>query len=940
MKVDLHTLIRQLGVNRILPMRAANVCDFNEVSTVNDLLSFYRAGKDFQKFRNCGLKTRMELEEFCSRYAYLTENDNVASESEDDYEFLNPAIDYENITVHELSKRHKWSVRSLNCCVISDISNLNDLIDVYRHSESFIRLKNCGQKTNRELIDTVEFYVNDLRSYSEELSVVFDQNPSISELASKHHWSVRTVNCCNSEGVVDLEGIARYYETYGSFLAWKKCGAKTNEELIETVNYYRKVRRVSKNYASLLSDFLGFPELLSIEIEQTECYKEFGKSLKRVLWDLKLFNLRDVFNYSSVDKDNAVNVESNAIDFIAMLRNQYSVAFGLYARLSTWLDMEEIYERTERNSELLESLNSLLRLKNFDLCGLEQLKKNFTEWDEKSIVQIIVILLADIRFRTDYGIYLNSYLDSVCPLNIKLFSFLNVYFRYRRDKSELQNEIINSLLLECKRELTLRDLGSQFHLSPERIRQIRTREFDLLKRDLCVLDFIVNSKLKIFDYVKSGSNVDICREFCDKLNALEKTNFSRNFIVLALSIIYKNSHTLIVLDRFDVLQLSHQEILSSRDSLRFILIDSSYFDLICIKDLMKDLKRRKSESKSSNRNIDLRKFVQLHITCSEENCFDFIDLAKSLIQGLEGLQISSDNVLLFAGNSVRKIQNLTCGIFKEHNVPLTINDLLLELKNKLPTINLSKDYIRRSLGDKDVFVSYGLSGYYGLKEWDEAIDLSKAELIVDLVKKYLKDCLLPQHISLIYDFIRRVRATSDRTVETMIRLDQSGDIIKYGGGYYGLRSIHPQEKEFFVRPLIGSHFRDKVLKRYHLSDFERVVSDLARKNNYFLDQVRAALIARCENGKFEINHDGKFVVKSELLEKGEDVNVHSKHISRDYRDSTLFQISDPEILEVVVPLLKEDRYVKAIEEASKYYGRRGVKLSFMQWKELIESLRC
>lgn len=61
-----------------------------------------------------------------------------------------------NISLEKLTKIENLSVRSSNVCEGNGLNDLNAILSYYWKNNDFLLLKNCGQKSNAELIDIRE----------------------------------------------------------------------------------------------------------------------------------------------------------------------------------------------------------------------------------------------------------------------------------------------------------------------------------------------------------------------------------------------------------------------------------------------------------------------------------------------------------------------------------------------------------------------------------------------------------------------------------------------------------------------------------------------------------------------------------------------------------------------------------------------------------------
>lgn len=66
----------------------------------------------------------------------------------------------ENISLEQLSKIENLSVRSFNVCDWNRLNDLTAILTYYWENDDFLGLRNCGQKSNTELIGLCKKYEN------------------------------------------------------------------------------------------------------------------------------------------------------------------------------------------------------------------------------------------------------------------------------------------------------------------------------------------------------------------------------------------------------------------------------------------------------------------------------------------------------------------------------------------------------------------------------------------------------------------------------------------------------------------------------------------------------------------------------------------------------------------------------------------------------------
>lgn len=148
---DLDELKKHFG----LSVRAYNVCDNADLKYLSSIRARSRKPGGFHGLRNCGISTRMELDMLLEKTAMIHVTPASAPLQEqalsDETERL--PIDPDLAQLREL---FGMSVRAFNVCENHDLFRLSALVDYTVTTQDFGRLRNCGEKTRKELHELVE----------------------------------------------------------------------------------------------------------------------------------------------------------------------------------------------------------------------------------------------------------------------------------------------------------------------------------------------------------------------------------------------------------------------------------------------------------------------------------------------------------------------------------------------------------------------------------------------------------------------------------------------------------------------------------------------------------------------------------------------------------------------------------------------------------------
>ena len=131
--------------------------------------------------RNVSINTKSEINDFVNSFDEII--DKVSNYSGIDkifVELFKKANDFDFCLEH-LKIVEKLNARSLNSCIENKLNDLQSIVIYFWANDDFLKLKNCGQKLNLELIELCRKYELTLRKsivslFGEKLNKSFIQN--------------------------------------------------------------------------------------------------------------------------------------------------------------------------------------------------------------------------------------------------------------------------------------------------------------------------------------------------------------------------------------------------------------------------------------------------------------------------------------------------------------------------------------------------------------------------------------------------------------------------------------------------------------------------------------------------------------------------------------------------------------------------------------------
>ena len=239
---------------------------------------------------------------FCHR----TDIDNNSKGKHQNYIFDTMNSNVEDILLEELIDKEWLSVRSINICKDAGLISLNRILDFYSKKGSFMTIRNCGAKTDKELIEICKKYLvsipvnGDTEQTESFLDTINSLTPFQKATLNRHfeyllsNLNIRSYNGLSSiqESLNPKDIFEKIFSERFNFKNIRNIGNKSVEELeklklelIRFVNILQTIQKdqLSKEYTKLIvkTTFANLPENFEEQFENV--FDESGK--------IKLFTL-------------------------------------------------------------------------------------------------------------------------------------------------------------------------------------------------------------------------------------------------------------------------------------------------------------------------------------------------------------------------------------------------------------------------------------------------------------------------------------------------------------------------------------------------------------------------------------------------------------------------------------------------------------------------
>lgn len=636
----------------------------------------------------------------------------------------------------------------------------------------------------------------------------------LNDLINQEQLSVRSVNICLSNALLDLDSIKGFYKKNGTFLILKNCGLKTEKELITICNKY------PDNKASFNKSLI-------------DIYDELDEQSKSIISNYFLSRFHQLSNRpkkalqlligDELDIKKAFNTVSLEYFDFGSLPNVGKLAKEELNKFS--MDLKVFFNDLLLSPEPNNSFNDRSILTSLFPIEKEQLNELF-EGAEPDYLPIFKII--DHLTRQSYFFTENERLLFEC------------YFMY-------------------KVGFVRKELGKISELNKitrERVRQLR----DIFLENFAgKFRFIKNLTLSYASQYGVDTNLDIFiieDRALDKINKKENTNFSKLFVTKIFAILLDNTHT-IVGDEVNMHYVNQRKHEVNYKNL--YLVNREILEVLDIEAFLNNLHFRVSSKIDETYYLNIRGMLSEFMKIPRP---DMINRLRTVVEEIiyqEFEIVVICDTVEFAKNTATLNQDyakealMSLGISnKGHH----IDKIFDFLTKKYPRQEFNAQSIASvMIREKDTFMCFGRTSTYGLKIWEK--ENVRGGTIRELVNDLLHKRNSPAHIDEILSYLLQFRSTNAKNVMSNLILDESNTFVVFPGQFVGLKS-----KSYDVIPqkLVGGLFTSRNLRKYNYKEINDVVNEISERYGYLPIQVSFVLKEKISKGEITLNHQNQLII--------------------------------------------------------------------------------
>jgi len=582
---------------------------------------------------------------------------------------------------------------------------------------------------------------------------------TIDEIYKKGNLSIRSYHVCKYNDIETILDLKKYFIKYKSFVKFRNCGRKSDEELIKLCNSY----------------YLDGVDLFDNEIQE----KVLENPIKKIINGLTRVQ-REVINSFILVNTNSLSIRSKNGISLHLNGNLKIKNFAEQILISDNFTVRKIKNVGAKCIPEIEIYISIIKdflievSKSVDEKHLISLKNNFLIKLTFSITNIPSEILESesIFLLTDFLLNQNALYDENQTIIVK--KALKIY----------QNQ----------KELTLEDIADEIVLSRERVRQIRVICLDNLFNKLIFIQNFNDDLFQKYNIDIHSNQIEINSNVVNIINTNNKTNLSREFITCILFAYLSDKFSLIG-NIEDILIPKYINERNTRNTSNrykwsnFYLIKKEIANELDFNALTADIDIRIKDRIEESYSFNFKSYLSKFLINNNIGILDLIfPIAEKLVNDEFEIYLDLNENITFKRNTKKQVHEYALEALDELGNPSKINLILEKVLELNPNYATDEASLRAAMARRNGFVPIGRKSVFGLKKWEDELEDFRGGTIKDVIIEFLQDKNEPTNISSVLKYLDKFRENKNaKSVLTNLKVDPKKRFLIYNQGFIGLK---------------------------------------------------------------------------------------------------------------------------------------------------------
>lgn len=724
-------------------------------------------------------------------------------------------IKFKLMTINEIFIKGEISVRAFNTCKDNQIETITELKEYFNTYGSFKNFRNCGRKTDSELvavclqyfdlesqqINTIDIYSNQnisnlLSDFDEKKLIIIDNFIKVKFI----DLSVRSSNALNKflSGDVSIKNIERtiFRDNYFNLNRINDVGQKSIPEL----GFFLKE---IKTFILELSNDNNSIILENIFEEESK------NNILYIIEKLNRTQRQIINNYINISTKKLSNRNKNAIS--SFLKNEPNLVL-----LS--------------NNIFSNSMFNISSIKNIGESSVQELSMYINEI-KKFIIEIkdkkddTELNYLELKFLLKDQFDNLSILDQIITID-SIFAIINILIDENYFFKESETFILKKTyrLFENSVYQNLDEIADELKISKARAGQIRKLS---LQKLILNLDFLkIFNKNLLEKYKIDLNNPLICLNDIEQnyINIIDNTNFSKQFITLIFSVFLKDEFVIIG-NIEDVLILKETAARFRHNWKNIYLLKKELDDYFDVNNLIEDIEVRLNEKINETYKFNFKSYLSRFLKGNNFIIIDEIFLTcEKIIFEEFNIFLSINDEIEFKRNTFKTLPEFAFEALEILGKPSHISEINEQIKILNP--DYENEIKNSTLNRKSGFISFSRTSTFGLKKWENENVNIRGGTIRDIVEEYLFDFSEPKSINEITIHVLKFRTdTSTKSIYYNLKMEENNRFVFYKNSLIGLKSKKYDDSELELLDEV-----DKIEKKSWDENYQDLMSFI-KKNN-------------------------------------------------------------------------------------------------------------
>lgn len=686
------------------------------------------------------------------------------------------------MTINEIYFNNEISMRAFNTCIENKIETTTELGEIYSANGTFKALRNCGDKTNVELISMCLKYPNhkeladvkDLNTNKftiQDIIVLLDQDQKklINEFIDENFYKLSSRS---------KNGLARHLKGQRNLYGFSE-NIFSNQFV--KIGQIKNIGNTSipeiKTFINNLTDYiikifdLNKEEHICVERPLTE-----KKKLENVISNLNQLQINILNNYILTITEDLPERSKNAINILLNNELTVNIFFDKIFSDSRFnvANIKNIGKGSTADlKKYLNDINVFLNiiantldeteLKKFEIRI--QLKKIF---NNNSIPEEIVDNSSVFRL-LDYLINENIIFNKE-----EKYIFKNTFYAYRNNEHR-----------------TTEHISEVLGVTRERVRQRKIKLLEDISSKFNFLKCFDKNLLSKYNIASDQGSIVISDEKEEHINNIDNTNFSKQSITLILSFLLEEKFKLIG-NKKDALLFRQSNIKDSHYWKNIYLIDNNLHQVFYFENLIEELAKKIKEQNNKTYKLNFKSYLSQFF---KKNDIVFLDeifpICEMLIDEELGICLDYEKNIVYKRNTYITLHDYAHDALEILGKPSHIDDINKQIKISNPDFSniIKGSNLRRIFG----FIPFGKTNVFGLKKWETEKRNIKGGTIRNIAEEFLQNYSNPVKLKVVVNFVLKYRPDSNLlSITHNLQMEENNKFIFFKGSLIGLKSKNYQ----------------------------------------------------------------------------------------------------------------------------------------------------